>query len=381
MEKLRELLEQCLGQNFVHMIISNPRKLDAARKIDVRPYEERGSILFQFSEYRNNQVFHQNRTKEEALEQILKLLAGMYRQMEFRTAQKQYTVLVSKKGKVTIKSRLQKHPVKIELTHNRKKQYILPENEPVPFLVELGVQTAEGKIRDKKYKKFRQINRFLEFIRDVLPELPKDREITIVDFGCGKSYLTFAMYYFLKIQRGYQVRMIGLDLKSDVIRHCNELAQKFGYEELTFLEGDISSFEGVEEVDMVVTLHACDTATDFALDKAVRWGAGVILSVPCCQHEVNRQIQSELLQPVLKYGLIKERMSALLTDAVRANLLEQQGYAVQILEFIEMEHTPKNLLIRAVKTEKKHGNDRRCYTMCKEFGICTTLEDLWKREE
>ena len=348
MEKLRELLEQCLGQNFVHMIISNPRKLDAARKIDVRPYEERGSILFQFSEYRNNQVFHQNRTKEEALEQILKLLAGMYRQMEFRTAQK---------------------------------QYILPENEPVPFLVELGVQTGEGKIRDKKYKKFRQINRFLEFIRDVLPELPNNREITIVDFGCGKSYLTFAMYYFLKIQRGYQVRMIGLDLKSDVIRHCNELAQKFGYEELTFLEGDISSFEGVEEVDMVVTLHACDTATDFALDKAVRWGAGVILSVPCCQHEVNRQIQSELLQPVLKYGLIKERMSALLTDAVRANLLEQQGYAVQILEFIEMEHTPKNLLIRAVKTEKKHGNDRRCYTMCKEFGICTTLEDLWKWEE
>ena len=381
MEKLQELLEQCLGQNFVHMIISNPRKSDAARKIDVRPYDERGTIRFQFAEYRNNQVFHQNRTKKEDLEQILRLLAATYRQMEFLTTQKQYTVLVSKKGKVTIKARQEKQPVKIDLTHNRKKQYILPENEPVPFLVELGVQTAEGKIREKKYKKFRQINRFLEFIRDVLPELSKDREITIVDFGCGKSYLTFAMYYFLKIQRGYQVRMIGLDLKSDVIRHCNELAEKFGYEELTFLEGDISSFDGVDRVDLVVTLHACDTATDFALDKAVRWNAQVILSVPCCQHEVNRQIQSKLLQPALKYGLIKERMSALLTDAVRANLLEQQGYAVQILEFIEMEHTPKNLLIRAVKTEKKHGNDRRCDTMCKEFGICTTLEDLWKWEE
>ena len=328
MEKLRELLEQCLGQNFVHMIISNPRKTDVARKIDVRPYEERGNILFQFAEYRNNQVFHRNRTQEEAVEQILKLLADTYRQMEFRTAQKQYTVLVSKKGKVTIKARMEKQPVKIELAHNRKKQYILPENEPVPFLVELGVQTAEGKIRDKKYKKFRQINRFLEFIQDVLPELPKDREITIVDFGCGKSYLTFAMYYFLKIQRGYQVRMIGLDLKTDVIKKCNELAKKFSYEDLTFQEGDISSFDGVDRVDLVVTLHACDTATDFALDKAVRWGASVILSVPCCQHEVNRQIQSELLQPALKYGLIKERMSALLTDAVRGNLLEQQGYAV-----------------------------------------------------
>ena len=158
----------------------------------------------------------------------------------------------------------------MDLTHNRKKRYLLPEDEPVPFLVELGVQTPEGRVRDKKYKKFRQINRFLDFIRDVLPALPKDREITIVDFGCGKSYLTFAMYYFLNVQKGYRVRMIGLDLKADVIRHCNELAEKFKYRDLTFIEGDIRSFEGVEQVDMVVTLHACDTATDFALDQAVR---------------------------------------------------------------------------------------------------------------
>ena len=201
-----------------------------------------------------------------------------------------------------------------------------------------------------------------------------------MDFGCGKSYLTFAMYYFLKEQKGYRVRMIGLDLKADVIRHCNELAEKFGYNDLTFIEGDIRSFEGVEQVDMVVTLHACDTATDFALDQAVRWGAKVILSVPCCQHEVNGQIRSDLLQPALKFGIIKERMSALLTDALRANLLEQNGYAVQILEFINLEHTPKNLLIRAVKTGKRQGDENGYREMCRELDLRITLEHLLKQE-
>lgn len=256
----------------------------------------------------------------------------------------------------------------------------MPENEPIPFLIELGVQAEDGRIRDKKQKKFRQINRFLEFIRDVSDKLPKDKELTIVDFGCGKSYLTFAMYYYLKIMNGYRVRMIGLDLKSDVIQHCNELAKRFGYEELTFLEGDISSFEGVNQVDMVVTLHACDTATDFALDKAIRWGAKVILSVPCCQHEVNAQLKNDRMQPIFKYGIIKERMAALMTDALRANLLEQAGYETQILEFIELEHTPKNLLIRAVKTDKKQGNMDAYKKVCDEFCISTTLARLQEHE-
>ena len=170
--------------------------------------------------------------------------------------------------------------------------------------------------------------------------------------------------------------MIGLDLKSDVIQHCNELAKRFDYEELTFLEGDISSFEGVNQVDMVVTLHACDTATDFALDKAIRWGAKVILSVPCCQHEVNAQLKNDRMQPIFKYGIIKERMAALMTDALRANLLEQAGYETQILEFIELEHTPKNLLIRAVKTDKMQGDMDAYKKVCDEFGISTTLARL-----
>ena len=224
------------------------------------------------------------------------------------------------------------------------------------FLIDLGVMTKEGKIVNSKYDKFRQINRFLELINDVLPELDKNRELTIIDFGCGKSYLTFAMYYFLKELNGYDIRIIGLDLKEDVIENCNQLAKKYGYEKLEFIRGDIADFTGTDKADMVVTLHACDTATDFALEKAVKWGAKIIMSVPCCQHEVNAQIKSAALNSILKYGILKERFSAIVTDALRAEILENNGYETQILEFIDMEHTPKNLLIRGVKTGKKNSN-------------------------
>ena len=197
----------------------------------------------------------------------------------------------------------------------------------------------------------RDPRRFLEFVQDILPALPTDRTITILDFGCGKSYLTFAIYHFLKVLHGRDVRIIGLDLKKDVIANCNRLAEKLGYSELTFLHGDIADYEGMNQVDMVVTLHACDTATDYALAKAIGWDASVILSVPCCQHELNKQIKNEELSPLLKYGLIKERTAALFTDAIRGNLLEAAGYQTQILEFIDMEHTPKNILLRAVRKQ------------------------------
>lgn len=286
---------------------------------------------------------------------------------------------------------------KVDLSHNRTKSYILEEGTPVPFLIDLGVQTEDGKIIKAKYDKFKQINRFLEFIEDILPTLPKGRKLQIIDFGCGKSYLTFAVYYYLNRIQGLDVEIVGLDLKEDVIRRCNELAQKYKYEGLHFLQGDISTYEGrqnmpgerqldkeqeagaeyIGKVDMVITLHACDTATDYALAKAVKWGAEVILSVPCCQHEVNKQIDCRELMPVLKYGLLKERMSALITDGVRANLLEENGYDVQILEFIDMEHTPKNILIRGIKkrewsSEKKPGIKE----MTDFLGIETTLQRL-----
>lgn len=247
-------------------------------------------------------------------------------------------------------------PSPVLLQHNRQKRYVLQEGIPVPFLVDLGVMTADGTIVRTRYDKFRQINRFLEFIEDILPKLDKNKETTIIDFGCGKSYLTFAMYYYLHILKEYPIRVIGLDLKRDVIARCNQLADRYGYEKLKFYHGDIAEYEGVTQVDMVVTLHACDTATDYALAKAVRWGAKVILSVPCCQHELNHQIKNDLLKPVLQYGLIKERMAALYTDALRAELLESCGYRTQILEFIDMEHTPKNILIRAVYDGKPKNN-------------------------
>lgn len=294
--------------------------------------------------------------------------------MQISTVSVNYTVLVSKKGKVTIQKKVQKGCVRpAELSHNRNKKYILQEGIPVPFLQDLKVMTKDGKIVHSRFDKFRQINRFLEFIEDILPKLEKEREITILDFGCGKSYLTFAMYYYLHVLKNYDIRIIGLDLKEDVIRHCNELSRKYGYEKLEFLVGDIADYDGVEEVDMVVTLHACNTATDFALAKAVGWNAKVILSVPCCQHELNGQIQKdkaagyEVLAPILDYGLLKERFAALLTDGLRAKYLEEAGYETQVLEFIDMEHTPKNILLRAVKNSQSKVGSKEQIAACKKF--------------
>jgi SAM-dependent methyltransferase len=243
------------------------------------------------------------------------------------------------------------------LDHNRKKEYLLAEGQPIPFLVELGVMTAEGKVVAKRYHKFKQINRFLELIEDLLPALSKERPLTIIDFGCGKSYLTFALYHFLTAS-GYQLNIVGLDLKKEVIENCNALAKKLGYQGLSFQVGEISGYSTDQPVDMVVVLHACDTATDEALAQAVQWKSRVILAVPCCQHQLYSQIKSEELAPLLKHGIMKERFAALATDALRAMKLEIEGYKTQILEFIDMEHTPKNLLIRAIRQEKKGNTDK-----------------------
>lgn len=366
MEELRKILEDSLNIEFIMAVLSSPRTKDQAQKVKVRPVLKQGTLFFQCERFQNNQAFHENKNAQETCESILAYMEH-FRQMQLDTMTARYTVLISKKGKVTVKQKKQDREIKqADLSHNRKKNYLLQEGIHVPFLEDLGVMTAEGKIVRSKFDKFRQINRFLEFIEDVLPELPSDRELKILDFGCGKSYLTFAMYYYLHELKGWDVRMIGLDLKKDVIRHCNELAQTYGYEKLKFLEGNIADYTGEEKVDMVVTLHACDTATDFALKKAVGWDARVILSVPCCQHELNAQIQNKVLSPIMNYGLLKERFSAIVTDALRAEYLKSEGYETQILEFIDMEHTPKNLLIRAVKTGKK-GENLDTIKVCEEF--------------
>lgn len=352
MKTLQEFLEEQFDQEMMLAVLSGQRKKDAdvPSKVRIRPVEIKGTVCYQATATVGQKAIHKNYTHEEVTAYITDCLEDGFSQLQIQGQRKDASVLVSKKGKQTMK--VKQHPalepVKI-MAHNRVKQYILKEGIPVPFLVDLGVMNAQGKVHQHSYDKFKQINRFLEFIEDILPALSREREITILDFGCGKSYLTFAMYYYLRELKGYDVNIIGLDLKTDVIKKCSGLAQKYGYEKLHFLQEDIADYDGVTKVDMVVTLHACD--------KAVEWGAEVILSVPCCQHELNDKIQNELLKPVLKYGILKERMSALLTDGIRAELLESKGYRTQILEFIDMEHTPKNLLIRAVKTGKKQSTD------------------------
>ena len=369
MDELKKLLETYMDENLEQLILSGPRKGLEEKKVRIRPVLLKGQLKFQAEIFRGTQAFHENLGKEEALARILGWMENTFCQLQLTAPEGAVNALVSKKGHMTVKEK-RKTSVsgkaqagacetgacsvkKANLEHNRKKAYLLEEGRPVPFLVDLGVMTPEGRVVHARYDKFRQINRFLEFIEDIIPALPKDRELTILDFGCGKSYLTFAMYYYLREHCGLDVRIIGLDLKKDVIRRCGELARRYGYDKLTFLEGDIAGYEGCSQVDVVVTLHACDTATDYALYKAVKWNARVILSVPCCQHELNGQLRNETLAPVLKYGLLKERIAALLTDGLRAELLEQQGYDTQILEFIDMEHTPKNILIRAVKRPER----------------------------
>lgn len=355
---IEELLEQCIQKNLIDLTISGLKKKNEELpvKIKVRPVAMKDKIEYQVSEFIGRKVFHKNYKKDELKKKITDWMQEDYKQAQFTMTDATAQILSGKHSQTVKYKKCKEVRVQRDLSHNRTKRYILPEGTPVGFLIDLGVMTKEGKIVRQKYDKYRQINRFLEFVEDILPQLSKEREQMIIDFGCGKSYLTFAMYYYLKELKGYDIRIIGLDLKEDVIAHCNELKDKYGYGKLSFLVGDIASYTDVDAVDMVVTLHACDTATDYALAKAVQWGAKVILSVPCCQHEANRMMENELLQPVLQYGILKERMAAIMTDAVRANLLTAKGYDTQILEFIDMEHTPKNLLIRAVYTGKDSEN-------------------------
>ena len=356
MEKLKELLLQALQEGLYQIVVSAPRKKEGPSKLKVRPVMINNQLCYQVSSFIDTKVYHENQTAQELVQALPEMALQSFKQVEIHTKSWQATVLIGKKGNVTVRKKLVSSTKEPELSHNRKKKYLLnPERKPA-FLQDLGVQTADGRIVNSRYDKFRQINRFLEFIEDILPALPTNRRVRIIDFGCGKSYLTFAMYDYLTAVKKLEVDIIGLDLKKDVIRTCNRLAEKYGYKDLHFYEGNIQNFTGADSVDMVVTLHACDTATDYALERAVKWGAEVILSVPCCHHEMNRQIKCEPLSPLFSYGLIQERSAALFTDALRARILETAGYDTQLLEFIDMEHTPKNILLRCIKRKRQAGN-------------------------
>lgn len=376
---MQELIKELLGADFRKIIISNPLKKDQRyRKVTFVHKKIRGQELVQIERSTEKQVFHEN-VEMERLADIIAEEMQQFRQLNCFGAEKETEIKLSKKGKVLKTVRSVKHDVTVFMNNDRKKKYLLEEGKVIEPLVDLGVFTKDGKVVSSMYDKYKQINRFIELIDDVLKE-DGSKEITILDFGCGKSYLTFILYYYLVNVRGMKPHIIGLDLKADVIRHCNEIAEKYGYDGLSFEVGDISNYRYTDKVDMVITLHACDTATDYALYNAVRWHARYILSVPCCQHEINSQITSDSL--VVRYGLIKERMSALFTDAIRANLLNIAGYRTQVIEFIDFEHSPKNILLRCVKghigDEKREKLKKEVEDLVNEYHLDPTLLKLLK---
>ena len=342
-----------LNEHLIKITISSPRKkTETISRIVIKPFLKNDTLMFQFESFSQTQAFHQNLSQKEAAERLNHIIdENLYRQINGEHTQGTWQMLLSKKGKVTLKEQQSNKQKKADLTHNKTKTYLLEDGKPVAFLTALGVMTEDGRVVKRRYDKFKQINRFLEMVDDVVTSLPTDRPVRIVDFGCGRSYLTFALYHYLVILRGMEVDMVGLDLKEKVISDCNELATECNYTNLKFLHGDIVDYDDTKDIDMVVTLHACDTATDLALKKANHWRAKVIMSVPCCQHEWNKTIENDVMDDIFQYGIIKERMAALMTDAMRGNWLKLHGYDVQIMEFIDVAHTPKNLLIRAVKKD------------------------------
>ena len=383
MNELQQYLDIIIEKDLQKIILSNPfRKSEEYKKIVI---ENKGKT-YQIAKYTDKQVFHENVKKEELFEKIYALAENRYKQINGMSASEEHIILISKKGNCTYKvKKTATDTVKLQAKqqeHNRQKNYILKEGMNIAPLVDMGVFTKDGKVVNAMYDKYKQINRFIEIIDDEVSHL-KVEELNVIDFGCGKSYLTFVVYYYLTEVMKLKVNMIGLDLKEDVIKKCNQAAEKYNYTNLKFEVGDVNGFKAPFDVDMVITLHACDTATDFALYNAIQWKAKMIFSVPCCQHELNKQIKPEELSLLSRYGIIKERFSALATDAIRGNLLEYCGYKTQLLEFIDFEHTPKNILIRAVRRpimpkQVKEKMLAEVRAMMKEFSFEPMLYKLLK---
>ncbi len=365
------------NETFILGVFSAPRIKEETQKISIRPVTLKTELHYQVTEFRDNKAFHQNLPKEECAAWMTGLF-DKYAHATFFTLEADFYLsshLQENQWRVKIK-RQPPSKSQVESTPNRKKEPILTEGTPIPFLVELGVMNDVGRVYPKKSDKFRQINRFLEMVRDVLPSIHPKKPVHIVDVGCGKAYLTFALYSFLHHSLGYDVHITGLDVKADVVATCQAVAKKLGLNGMHFIQGDVRNYHPETTVEMLVALHACDTATDVALEKGIKWNAQVILAAPCCQHQLLTQIQHPDLEPLLQYGLLKERFSALVTDAARAQLLESCGYQTQILEFIDFEHTPKNILIRAIKTKSDNKQAKDMYLAFKKaLHIARTMND------
>lgn len=384
MEELKRTLEEVFKSEIIKIVISNKVKKDEKyNKIAINLKENNKNKFYQIEKFTDKQVFHENIKINEISYKVSELIFGNYKQMTAWSNNEIFDLKISKKGKIFLGKKKNDNSKIVAKGHNKEKNYILKEGMIIEPLIDLGVFTKEGKVVNSKYDKYKQINRFIEIIDD---EIKKNnyKELTILDFGCGKSYLTFVLYYYFVKIKNINVKMIGLDLKEDVIKKCNDIAKRYNYENLHFELGDINGFKYNNKVDMVITLHACDTATDYALYNAIKWNSKMIFSVPCCQHEFNSQMKANELSILTKYGIVQERVAALMTDSVRANLLECMGYKTQLLEFIDIAHSPKNILIRASKNniskEKKEKSLNEVNNLIRTFNFNPTLYNLLKND-
>ncbi len=382
MDKLKKLLEKItLESSMISATISNRRKdveIDF-NKVAVKPFLSKDKMMYQFAYIFDKNTTHKNLDSDEAAEEFAGLLHGCFKQGVIFAADGDYQLLINKKNEIKIIKNKPTKCQKADLTHNRKKNYVIEEGKHCDFLYKLGVMNVDGKVHKNKYDKFRQINKYLEIIEDSIKTLDTKKELKIVDFGSGKAYLTFALYWYLKEKLGIKVKITGLDLKVDVINYCNQVAKELNYENLNFKIGDIKGFEDYNDIDVVITLHACDTATDDALIKAVNWNTKLILLVPCCQHELFKQVSNDKMAPILKHGILKEKLSAMITDSIRGSILEILGYSVEIFEFIDTEHTPKNIVIRAVnKNSPSRKAKQEYYDFKKMWNLDPYLEKSLK---
>ena len=384
MEDLIKSIDKIVEGQVFKIVISNKKnKEEKYNKININLKENKTKQYYQVEKYTDKQVFHENIEIEDLNDYLLDYMENSYKQLTAWSENNTFDLKISKKGKVFLGKKNANNSNLVNKDHNKKKNYILEEGMIIEPLIDLGVFTKEGKVVKSKYDKYKQINRFVEIIDD---EIKKNdyKELTILDFGCGKSYLTFILYYYFVEIKKINVKMIGLDLKEDVIKKCNEVAKRYKYDNLHFELGDINGYKYNNKVDMVITLHACDTATDYALYNAVKWNAKMIFSVPCCQHELNHQMKPENLNILTRYGIVQERVAALMTDAVRGNLLEAVGYKTQLLEFIDIAHSPKNILIRASKSNISKQKIEKSLTevekLREEFNFNPTLYNLLKQD-
>lgn len=372
--EIKNEINNIFGDNILKIVISNSKNTGPYKKIDIKKIND----YFFVSAYTQKQVFNKNIKNNEIADFIIDKLSD-YKQFNFYSPIAEYAIRITKKNKIFFTKNTKENKINEQKTQNRQKKYIFSEGENILPLVDMGIFTADGKIIKSMYNKFKQINRFIEIIDDAVDKFNLNK-INVIDFGCGKSYLTFLLYYYFKEIKRIDANIVGLDLKQDVIDKCNQTAQKYGYENLKFYVGDIKDYLPNFDVDMVISLHACDTATDYALYNAIKWNAKLIFSVPCCQHEVNKQIQSEKLPILTRYGVVKERLSALFTDIIRCNLLRSESYHVDLVEFVNFDITPKNLIIRAYKTDIPQSVKNEMFDEAKdlmnEFNFKQTLFTL-----